>query len=99
MKSSVHKSQSTFDNFHPTKTVRFVRLFCFLSLSFFLIAGAQIARNNEIEKERLMVTPLHLICFQTCHTGLSHAAGPWRAVRPWCLAEPGVSSLPVFVCL
>lgn len=95
MKSLLHKSQSTFDNFHPTKTVLFVRLFCFL----FFIAGAQIARNNEIGKECLMVTPLHLICFQTCHTGLSHAAGPWRAVRPWCLAEPGVSSLPVFVCL
>lgn len=99
MKSSLHKSQSTFDNFHPTKTVLFFRLLCFLSFLIIIIAGAQIARNNEIGKERLMVTPLLLICFQTCHTGLSHAAGPWRAVRPWCLAEPGVSSLPVFVCL
>lgn len=45
-----------------------------------------------------MVTAVYLICFQGCHTGLSHTPGPWRAVQPWHLAEPGVSSSPRF-CL
>lgn len=29
-----------------------------------------------------------------CYTGLSHTPGPCRAVQPWHLAEPGVSSPP-----
>ena len=45
-----------------------------------------------------MVTTVYLICFQGCHTGLSHTPGPWRAVQPWRLAESGVSS-PPWVCL
>lgn len=47
MKSSLHKSQSSFDNLHPTKTVQFVWLFCFL---FFLLPEHKLPKIMKSEK-------------------------------------------------